>query len=96
LTLIGSNSFAVSLVYVMYAYAGWNAATYIVGEIRDPQKNVPKAVALGTLLVVALYLALNAVFLHAAPMSELDGKVDVGHIAAEHIFGDPAARSCPA
>ena len=87
LTLIGSNSFAVSLVYVMYAYAGWNAATYIVGEIRDPQKNVPKAVALGTLLVVGLYLALNAVFLYAAPMSALDGKVDVGHIAAEHIFG---------
>ena len=87
LDLIGSNSFAVSLVYVMYAYAGWNAATYIVGEIRDPQKNVPKAVALGTLLVVGLYLALNAVFLYAAPMSALEGNVDVGHIAAEHIFG---------
>ena len=85
--LITSRPFAVSLVYVMYSYAGWNAATYIVGEIRNPQRNVPKAIALGTLLVTVLYLALNATFLNAAPMSELAGKLDVGHVAAEHIFG---------
>ncbi|HBJ84468.1 MAG TPA: amino acid permease, partial [Verrucomicrobiales bacterium] len=81
--LITSRPFAVSLVYVMYSYAGWNAATYIVGEIRNPQRNVPKAIALGTLLVTVLYLALNATFLNAAPMSELAGKLDVGHVAAE-------------
>lgn len=85
--LITSKPFAVSLVYVMYSYAGWNAATYIVGEIREPQRNVPRAIAVGTLLVTVLYLALNAVFLHAAPMSDLAGKLDVGHVAAEHIFG---------
>lgn len=85
--LIASTPFAVSLVYVMYSYAGWNAATYIVGEIRNPQRNVPRAIAIGTLLVTVLYLVLNAVFLHSAPMSELDGKLDVGHVAAEHIFG---------
>jgi APA family basic amino acid/polyamine antiporter len=92
LDLLGSTPFAVSLVYVMYAYAGWNAATYIVGDIRDPQKNVPLAIALGTLLVAGLYLALNAVFLYVAPMSELDGKLDVGHIAAVHIFGETGGR----
>jgi len=85
--LIASRPFAVSLVYVMYSYAGWNAATYIVGDIRNPQRNVPRAIALGTLLVTALYLALNATFLNAAPMSELAGKLDVGHVAAEHLFG---------
>ncbi len=85
--LITSRSFAVSLVYVMYAYAGWNAATYIVGEIRNPRRNVPLAVAAGTLLVSGLYIALNAVFLHAAPMSAMAGKVDVGHVAADYIFG---------
>ena len=85
--LLRSNSFAVSLVYVMYSYAGWNAATYIVGEIRNPQRNVPRAVALGTLLVTGLYVALNAVFLHAAPMDKLALKQDVGHVAAEYIFG---------
>jgi APA family basic amino acid/polyamine antiporter len=90
--LVGSTPFAVSLVYVMYAYAGWNAATYIVGEIRDPQKNVPKAIALGTLLVTGLYIALNAVFLYAAPMSELDGKLDVGHVAAVRIFGQTGGQ----
>lgn len=87
LKLIGSTPFAVSLVYVMYSYAGWNAATYIVGEIRNPQRNVPRAIAIGTLLVTVLYLALNAVFLYSAPMSDLNGKLDVGHVAAEHIFG---------
>jgi APA family basic amino acid/polyamine antiporter len=85
--LITSKPFAVSLVYVMYSYAGWNAAAYIVGDIREPQKNVPKAIALGTLLVTALYIAINASFLHAAPMGDLAGKLDVGHVAAEHIFG---------
>ncbi|MBL9178191.1 MAG: amino acid permease [Verrucomicrobiaceae bacterium] len=87
LGLITSRPFAVSLVYVMYSYAGWNAAAYIVGDIREPQRNVPRAIALGTLLVTALYLALNASFLHAAPAGALAGKLDVGHVAAEHIFG---------
>jgi len=90
--LLGSTPFAVSLVFVMYSYAGWNAATYIVGEIRDPQRNVPKAIALGTLLVTVLYLALNAVFLYVAPLSELAGKVDVGHVAAHRIFGDTGGK----
>ncbi|MFM2142562.1 MAG: hypothetical protein RLZZ476_1106 [Verrucomicrobiota bacterium] len=85
--LLKSRPFAVSLVYVMYSYAGWNAATYIVGEIRDPQRTVPRAIATGTVLVTGLYLLLNAVFLRVTPMAELDGKLDVGHAAADHIFG---------
>ena len=85
--LITSRSFAISLVYVMYAYAGWNAATYIIGEIREPKRNVPRAIALGTALVTVLYIGLNAVFLWAAPMSALEGKIEVGHVAADFIFG---------
>ncbi len=87
LDLVTSTPFAVSLVYVMYAYAGWNATTYIVGEVRDPQRNVPLSVAIGTLLVTGLYLALNAVFLFAAPMEELQGRVEVGHVVAAQLFG---------
>jgi APA family basic amino acid/polyamine antiporter len=87
LKLIATDSFAISLFYVMYSYAGWNAATYIVGEIRNPQRNVPVAIAAGTILVTILYVALNAVFLHVAPIDELKGKLDVGHVAAYHIFG---------
>ncbi|MES2594881.1 MAG: APC family permease [Verrucomicrobiota bacterium] len=85
--LITSPPFAISLVFVMYSYAGWNAATYIVDEVRQPQRNVPLAVAIGTFFVSLLYIALNAVFLRVAPISELAGKVDVGHVAADHIFG---------
>jgi APA family basic amino acid/polyamine antiporter len=71
----------------MYAYAGWNASTYIVGEIRNPKRNVPISLAVGTAFVTVLYVALNAIFMHVAPISELAGKVDVGHAAADHIFG---------
>lgn len=85
--LITSPSFAISLVFVMYSYAGWNAATYIVDEVRQPRRNVPLAVAIGTFFVSLLYIALNATFLRVAPMSQLAGQVDVGHVAADHIFG---------
>jgi APA family basic amino acid/polyamine antiporter len=90
--LITSPAFAISLVFVMYAYAGWNAATYIVGEIRDPQRNVPLAIGIGTFVVSLLYIALNAVFLHVAPISALAGQVDVAHVAADYIFGPTGGR----
>lgn len=92
LKLITSPPFAISLVFVMYSYAGWNAATYIVGEIRDPQRNVPLAIGIGTLVVSLLYITLNAVFLHVAPMKELAGQVDVAHVAANYIFGNEGGR----
>lgn len=85
--LITSPPFAISLVFVMYSYAGWNAATYIVDEVRQPRRNVPLAVAIGTFFVSLLYIALNATFLRVAPINQLAGKVDVGHVAADHIFG---------
>ena len=84
---IFSAPFAVSLVYVMYAYSGWNACTYIIGEIRDPAKTVPRALFIGTLVVLVLYVALNAVFLYTTPVASLKGKVDVGLIAGRQIFG---------
>jgi APA family basic amino acid/polyamine antiporter len=87
-----SPAFAVSLVFVMYAYTGWNAVTYIVGEVKNPARNLPLAVAIGTLIVSVLYVGLNGVFLRAAPMAELAGKVDVGHTAADHIFGAEGGR----
>ncbi len=92
--LIVSPPFAFSLVFVMYAYSGWNAATYIVGEVRDPGRNVPLAITLGTLIVAALYLALNATFLRVAPMAELgaEGKIEIGYVAAAHIFGETGGR----
>jgi APA family basic amino acid/polyamine antiporter len=85
-------SFAVSLVFVMYAYTGWNAATYIVGEIEDPKRSLPRALFVGTSLVVVLYVALNAVFLYTTPIGELAGQVDVALIAGRHVFGEDGGR----
>jgi APA family basic amino acid/polyamine antiporter len=90
--LFGHPAFALSLVYVMYAYTGWNAATYIVGEIRDPARNVPRALLIGTALVALLYILLNAVFLRTTPIAELRGQVEVGLIAGKHIFGEGGGR----
>ncbi len=87
LGLITSAPFAVSLIYVMYSYTGWNAATYIVGEIRDPARTVPRAIIGGTALVTLLYLGLNAVFLRTTPIAELQDEVEIGLIAGRHIFG---------
>jgi APA family basic amino acid/polyamine antiporter len=84
--------FAVALVYVMYSYSGWNAAAYIAGEIKRPERNVPCALLVGTGVVMIIYTALNAVFLLAAPMPELRGQLEVGLIAGRHIFGDEGGR----
>jgi basic amino acid/polyamine antiporter, APA family len=78
---------AVSLVWVMFSYAGWNAAIYIGGEVRDPEKNLPRALAIGTVLVTALYVALNAVFVYSTPVAALAGKLEIGRIAAESLGG---------
>lgn len=90
--LIASNAWVVSLIFVLYAYSGWNAACYIAGEVRDPQRSIPRALLLGTGLVLALYLALNAAFLYSAPMEEMKGRRQVAFVAAEHIFGPAGGR----
>jgi basic amino acid/polyamine antiporter, APA family len=89
---ITSAPFAIGLVFVMYSFSGWNAATYIIGEMRTPQRNLPRALLSGTLIVLVLYVALNAVFLHTAPISELSGQLDVASIAGRHIFGNTGGR----
>lgn len=90
--LFVSAPFAISLVYVMYAYSGWNASTYIVGEIREPERNVPRSLILGTSFVALLYLGLNAIFLRTTPVEAMRGKVEVGLIAGEYIFGATGGR----
>ncbi|MEM7729719.1 MAG: APC family permease [Pseudomonadota bacterium] len=87
-----SPAFAVSLIYVSYAYTGWNAATYITGELETPQKSLPIILMTGTLVVAALYILLHIVFLRAAPMEAMRGEVEIGYIAARGIFGDGGGR----
>lgn len=92
LSLISSGAFAVSLIYVSYAYTGWNAATYLSGELDDPQRTLPRILMLGTAVVMLLYLALNYVFLRVTPMDAMVGQVEVGYIAADAAFGDVGGR----
>jgi APA family basic amino acid/polyamine antiporter len=84
--------FAIGLVFVMYSFSGWNAATYIIGEMRSPQQNLPRALLAGTLIVLVLYVALNAVFLHTTPVDRLSGQLDVARIAGSSIFGEIGGR----
>jgi APA family basic amino acid/polyamine antiporter len=91
-THIVSAPFAISLVFVMYSFSGWNAATYIIGEMRQPERNVPRAMLAGTLIVLMLYVALNAVFLHTAPIDKLAGQLDVARVSGSYIFGEIGGR----
>jgi APA family basic amino acid/polyamine antiporter len=90
--LMLSGAFAVSLIYVSYAYTGWNAATYLSSELENPQQTLPWILMGGTLLVMAMYVALNFTFLSVAPMSAMSGKVEVGYIAATAAFGEVGGR----
>ena len=91
-TLLVSTPFAISLYWVMYAYSGWNASTYIVGEVRNPTRTIPLSLGLGTVLVTALYLGINAVFLRTTPAAEMIGKQEIGLIAGLHIFGETGGK----
>jgi APA family basic amino acid/polyamine antiporter len=85
--LLVSSAFAVSLIYVNYAYTGWNAVTYISGEVTNPQRTIPIALVAGTLIVALLYIALNFTFLHSAPISAMQGEIEIAYVSALHIFG---------
>jgi len=89
---IFSNSFAVSLIYISFAYSGWNAVAYLGGEIKDPGRNIPLSLFAGTFLVLGLYLLLNMVYIYALPVKEMSGVLEVGKTAAVSLFGDNISR----
>ncbi len=91
--LLFSGAFAVALIYVNYAYTGWNAATYVTGELDNPQRNLPIVLAVGTAVVLLLYLLLNYTFLSAAPISSLEGKLEIGVIVADQALGSAAGKA---
>src|SRR5207253_2301036 len=73
-------------------YSGWNASSYIIGEVKNPERNVPRSLLVGTTIVMAAYVLLNAVFLATAPQDEMRGQLEVGLIAGKHIFGENGGR----
>ena len=87
-----SSGFAVSLVWVSYAYTGWNSAVYVAGEIHDPKQNISRSMLMGTAFVMVLYVLLNYVFLYSAPTDAIVGQVEVGYISGIRIFGKMGAK----
>ncbi len=83
--------FAVSLIFVMYAYSGWNAAAYVAEEMKTPERTLPQALVAGAGIVALLYVALNVAFIFAAPLGSLKGVVRVGAVAGDALFGQRGA-----
>lgn len=81
------SAFASSLVFVTYAYTGWNSASYIVEEIEKPKVNLPKALIIGTVFVTLSYVLVNFVFLKHASIEQMEGKEDIANIAFTNILG---------
>lgn len=99
LSNVGTMAFATSLMYVSFAYSGWNAAAYIANEVERPERTLPRALLLGTGAVMALYVLLNLVFFYAVPSDVLAGPstefspvIEVGDVAARSLFGNSAGR----
>jgi len=85
---ISSPAFAISLFFVSYSYSGWNAAAYIAGEIKDPDKNIPRSLLIGTVIVTLLYVFTTYVFLKVIPISAMTGKIEIGYLFGSQIFGE--------
>jgi len=84
---------AAQLFYVMFAYSGWNAASYLAGEVKSPGKILPRSLLLGAGLVIVLYLALNLVFAYAVPLADVGfhNATQVPTMAVENLFGPRAS-----
>lgn len=85
---IGNSSlFGAAFIPVIFAYSGWNAVTYIAGEVKDPEENLPRALFYGVSLVIVLYMAINAVYIYAVPVTEMKGALRMSEVATTALFG---------
>lgn len=82
------TSVASAIILVMFAYSGWNAAAYVAEEIKSPDRNIPRALLLGTGCVVFLYVLINLAYLSAVPLSALKGQVAVAEVVSTGVFGE--------
>jgi basic amino acid/polyamine antiporter, APA family len=86
------HNLPVSLIFVLYCFSGWNAAAYLAGEIKEPHRNIPLSLLIGTAVVTVLYFALNLLFIYALPVSEMSGVVQIGEKASVALFGPVATH----
>lgn len=87
----GWKSMGLSLMFIMFAYSGWNSATYIGSEINNPKRVIPLSLLLSTVIVVVMYLMLNLFFTYSIPSGEMAGVPEIGAMAAGKAFGPSAA-----
>ena len=90
-TLPIESQFAVSMFWVYVGYSGWNAATYIAEEIRQPVRTLPLALTIGTVLVALLYLGLNVTYIYSTPLEQMKGVMAIGRLSASNLFGPTGA-----
>lgn len=79
--------FGAAFIPAIFAYSGWNAIIYIAGEVKEPERNLPRALLLANLIVIALYLAVNAVYIYGVPVTEMKGALRVSEAATTALFG---------
>ena len=90
---VTGTGWLLALIPVMFTYSGWNAASYVAEEVRDPGRNVPRALALGTCAVIALYLALNALYIYVVPVDQLAAvKGSMLDLIADRLLGQMAGN----
>jgi APA family basic amino acid/polyamine antiporter len=85
--LAGWKTVGLSLLWIMFAYSGWNASTYIGSEVRTPERNIPRSLLLGTGIVSLLYISLNAIYVYAIPPEEMKGVISIGGLAMGNLIG---------
>lgn len=92
MSVIFSEGFAKGMIFVYFSYAGWNAATYIIGEMEHPSRDLVKVLFTGTAFVTALYLLVNYTLLKTTPMEALMGQKEVLFISSTYVFDDLSSR----
>jgi APA family basic amino acid/polyamine antiporter len=88
----GLKPVGLSVMWIMFAYTGWNAAAYIGSEVKNPGKNLPRSLLAGTIIVITLYILLNTLFIYAIPPSEMAGVISIGGLTAEKLFNPEFGR----
>lgn len=81
-----------AMIAVIFSYSGWFVTTYIGDEVKDPERNLPLSLTLGTIIVIVLYTAVNAVYLYATPVDSLKGVINVGQVVGEHLLSSGFVR----
>lgn len=88
--LAGWKTIGLSLMWIMFAYSGWNASTYLGAEIKNPSRNLPGSLIIGTVIVLLLYLALNTLYVYGIEPEAMKGVISVGGLAMSNLFGKSA------